>query len=189
MPDWSTIAAAFTKLGGWTSAFFAAAGVVFFILRERQLLDLHLVEPWVGAVIGLATLGSAAVSLGALATWLTKCASRGWNYWSEVRATNRRKYATLLHLRTLTETEQAIFGYLLAKNERSFESAQDGGWASSLYAKGLAIPRHDIPYHLDDRTFIIPDYVWQELLKMKSELPNTHKPGEALPWRRPWYVG
>jgi hypothetical protein len=84
----------------------------------------------------------------------------------------------------LTEHEREIFGYLVHKNEKTFLSAADGGYAATLIAQGFIAQtlRPGQVFDPEHVPCIVPDPVWAEVIKHKDQLPKP-KRGEPHPWR------
>jgi len=87
----------------------------------------------------------------------------------------------------MTETERQILGYLLHRNQKTFDCASDGGHASTLIARRIfeqaLIPGHH--YDLEHLPMIIPDQVWDVLIKHKDSFPSVSEKN-GHPWRVHW---
>jgi hypothetical protein len=99
------------------------------------------------------------------------------------------------YIEHLTDNERQILGYLLAKNQKTFDVADDGGYAASLIARGFVV-------HLGVRGQILNAHrvpvgvredVWRVIKEQPDKFPYTPHyssgPGrkvETHPWRVPW---
>ncbi len=87
----------------------------------------------------------------------------------------------------MSDDERAIIGYLLERNQKTFECAADGGHAKTLIARGIIVSalRPGQFFDFEDVPMSIPDDVWDVLLSHRDAFPATYG-GEAHPWRVHW---
>lgn len=104
-----------------------------------------------------------------------------WNQW---RRRRREQKAVADYIDHMNDHEREIIGYLLARNQKSFTCASDGGHASTLLGRGIVIYalNHGQHYDLQDTPVTIPDHVWDVLKSRNNDLPDTYT-GTAHPWR------
>lgn len=90
----------------------------------------------------------------------------------------------------MTKHERDTIAYLLAKNEKMFKAASDGGYALTLLSRGIIRIAAQSGQHIDllDTPMEIPDYVWDVLIKHRDKFPytlQTRRGVEVQPWRVP----
>jgi hypothetical protein len=90
---------------------------------------------------------------------------------------------------TEQKEEREIIAYLLAKNQKTFTAASDGGHARTLLSRGIVIILARDGQLLDPENvpMTIPDHLWDVLQKHKDEFP--YKPPDetdGAPWRVHW---
>jgi hypothetical protein len=93
----------------------------------------------------------------------------------------------------MNEHDKEIIAYLLAKNQKAFTAAADGGYAITLMGEGIVkvTLRPGQPYHADDVPMRIPDHVWDVLVRHNDQFPySPRKDGktEPYPWRVHWML-
>jgi hypothetical protein len=91
----------------------------------------------------------------------------------------------------MTEREREVISYLLAKNQKTFEAAADGGRVATLLSRGIVmiVARPNQHLDMDNVPMTIPDHLWDVLLKHKDQFPYTPPPDDEVephPWRRHW---
>ncbi len=93
----------------------------------------------------------------------------------------------------MSDKERQIIGYLLKYRRKTFDSADDGGYAAPLIARGIVVVAGVGGQRIDlERVpMAVPDHVWEVLEKHADEFP--HRPDmngktEMQPWRVPWMV-
>lgn len=91
---------------------------------------------------------------------------------------------------TLNEKEREILAYLLHHNERLFSAAGDGGYASTLIARGMVADatRPGQVYHFSDVPMEVPRPVWALLKKHREKFPYNGNEDGPYPWRVHWMV-
>jgi hypothetical protein len=83
--------------------------------------------------------------------------------------------------------ERGILGYLLAKNQKMFEVLPDGEEAATLIAKGFVVyPERQPPAVHRDICVVVPDHVWEVLVKHRAQFPCKALDSETQPWRTHW---
>lgn len=183
-PKWLEILKA---SGGQTAALGAASGV--FLLLDHW----NVFGPLPSWVVPLATFGFLVcgfLALSALVAALNK--SVGIQEWVLYRFEKKRAQNEIRdYIPHMTPKERQIVGYLLAKNQKVLEVDQDGGYANTLISRHVII-RYARPGRMARGThvpMVVPDHIWQVLIRHKSEFPHqAAKPGqlEPEPWRIPW---
>lgn len=92
----------------------------------------------------------------------------------------------------MTEKEREIIGYLLAKNQKLFIAAHDGGYAMPLISQKIVIValQGGQTFDIENTPMVIRDYIWKILQEHKDQFPYTspRDGGEAEPWRIPRMV-
>jgi hypothetical protein len=105
----------------------------------------------------------------------------------------QEKKAVSDYIPHMTPKEKEIIGYLLANNQKTLEADQDGGYANTLISRRIIVlyGQKGQMFRGTHTPMIVPDHVWEVLVKHKSDFPYaTPKltPGavEPPPWRIPW---
>lgn len=92
----------------------------------------------------------------------------------------------------MTENDRAIIGYLLHHNQKTFQSASDGGYAAPLIGKKIIriAAIHGQELDMNWVPFEITDDAWDVLSKHREEFPYKPPKGktETHPWAIPWMV-
>lgn len=98
-------------------------------------------------------------------------------HWIEIQ---RSKRGFRGYIRHMTPKEREIIAYLLAKNQKTFTAASDGGHARTLLSRGIVIILARDGQLLDPENvpMTIPDHLWDVLEKHKDEFP--YKPPDEL---------
>jgi hypothetical protein len=184
-PKWLEI----LKASGWQTAALAVAfGVLLLIIRFGWIVS---PDPWFTAFCALAfliSLSLALASVGREATELLQPKAR-LRHWLAQRHQRRMARESIPFM---TEREKLIVGYLLAKNQKMITADRDGGHASTLISKGILClaMQHNQSVRGTDVPFVVPDCVWDELVRQKQNFPYSptqRSDGvEPHPWRVPW---
>jgi hypothetical protein len=109
-------------------------------------------------------------------------------HWINIRRQTREVRDYIPHM---TPTERAIIAYLLARNQKSFVAAADGGNAMLLLSRAIVV-RALAPgqvFYETDMPMMIPDHIWHVLESHKDQFPYTPPPDGELephPWRVHW---
>jgi len=189
-PKWLEI----LKASGWqTTAITCACGLFLLMVRWGWLPPLN---PWVIPSVTFALLlcGCLALASVASATFKLLFSLLPIEIWIVHWVTLRReKRAVRDYIPHMTPHERKITSYLLAKNQKMFTAAADGGYATTLIFRGIVVrafqPGQVFGYQ--DMPLAIPDHIWEVLLKHKDQFPyqppQTGEP-EVHPWRVPWMV-
>lgn len=94
------------------------------------------------------------------------------------------------YIPNMTDQEREIIGYLLAKNQKTFIAAHDGGNAMPLISQKIVITalQEGQGYNFENVPMVIPDYVWKVLQEHKDQFPyKLPRDGrEVHPWRIHW---
>ena len=90
-------------------------------------------------------------------------------------------------LEFLTPDERGILAYLLAKQQKMFEVLPDGEKAATLISKGFVMyaARQPLALHRDI-CVVVPDHVWEVLVKHRAKFPYQAPNPEIHPWRTHW---
>ena len=74
----------------------------------------------------------------------------------------REERAVRDYIPHMTEEERRIVAYLLAKNQKSFTGAVDGGRAATLISRRIVVRalQPQQVFLADHVPFIVPDHVW-----------------------------
>jgi hypothetical protein len=130
--------------------------------------------------LALASIASEAYKLFPLQTWIL--------HWITIW---RQKRDVRDYIPHMTPDERKIISYLLAKNQKMFTAAPDGGYAATLISRGIVVRalRPGQVFGYEDMPLAIPDHIWEVLLEHKDQFP--YKPSrrgetEVYPWRIPW---
>ncbi len=137
----------------------------------------------------LAILISAGLGLASLIEQVTKWATAEFKKQREARdqdreiAKHQRKFRE--HIPYMTESELAIYGYLLKHRRKSFTAEMDGGHAASLYKRGFIQTDAQIghSYNPFEFPFSVPDHIWSLLEETREQFPSEFK-DRTLPWSR-----
>lgn len=192
MPDsfWNAAASAVRDLlniSAWkTTALAIAAGFLLYGNSKRWFpvaLQSWLVEAAVVVLIVCSCLSLAAIIPNGI-----RLAERSY-VWKRTQAGRFLAHA----IPEMSDTEREIISYLVAHNQRMFETQIDGGYASTLIAKGLIVcavrPGQSVRSH--GVPFEVPKPVWDALIARKDEFrykASKHAERVAPPWVIPWEV-
>jgi hypothetical protein len=185
-PRWLEI----LKASGWQTAGIAAACGVFLWLAHAG--SFGQVDPLFSQLVAFAGLVTGFLALASLITAILKFfpAQKWFLLWYNLR---RAKRAVRDYIPHMTEKEREIIGYLLAKNQKMFGAASDGGYASTLLSRGIVRVAARQGQHIDmmDVPMEIPDYVWEVLSAHRDQFPytprGTRNGVEPHPWRVPMF--
>jgi hypothetical protein len=186
-PRWLEI----LKASGWqTAAVAIACGLFLLIARwgwlpplDAWMIQLATIVFLICGSLAVASFASAALKFFPIQKWVL--------HWVSV---HRAKKGLRGYIPHMTEDERRIIGYLLAKNEKTFTAAADGGYAATLLSRGIVcvIAQHGQQLHPEDVPMTIPDPLWQVLIQHKEQFPYTppkRSDGvEPYPWRVPWQL-
>jgi Super-infection exclusion protein B len=179
------------KAGGWQTAAVAAACGLFLMAVHLQWLPP--LEPWMVliAAAGLLLFGCLAVA-SFLSAYFKFFPVHEWlSHWVAI---HRGKRAARDYIQYMTPKERQIIAYLLAKNQKMFTCASDGGYAATLISRGLLVPalRRGQAYTVEDMPIAVPEHIWGVFLVHKDQFPYTPERGErgveTHPWRVPWML-
>jgi hypothetical protein len=99
---------------------------------------------------------------------------------------NGRSYRDLRdYIPHMSEKERERIAYLLAKNQKMFQTTFDAGYAATLLARGivrLAGNQHVNPWRVP---FTVPNHLWEVLVERRDDFPYTppaHGEVEGYPW-------
>lgn len=156
----------------------AACAIVVILLHHYRVSFFASLPEWLLGIVGL--LGIYGLFLF-LSKALHRCSQLVTGWWRR----RRSRKSILLHLETLAPHEREILAYLVTRKERSFTAHADGQRASTLVAKGLVAPAERDIFFQMDRPFVVPDFVWRELMKRKDQFQYKGT-GTPHPWRSGW---
>jgi hypothetical protein len=145
---------------------------------------------WVWPTVALCFLVCASLSLASILSALLRFFPLNiWIvHWINIA---RQKREVTRYIPHMTEKEKEIIGYLLAKNQKTLVAAQDGGFAMTLISRAIIV-RALAPgqvFYSDDMPMMIPDHIWDVLLRHKAVFPYTQPRAgktEPHPWRKPY---
>jgi hypothetical protein len=176
--------------GGWTKTAIAAACGLF--LRFSHWGWVPPLEPW---MVQAATFGLLLFGFLALASFID-AAHKFFplNKWAVHLVTlHREKVGLRKFIPYMTPKEREIIGYLLAKNQKTFLAAKDGGHAVTLLSRGIVIivARDGQQLDPDDVPMTIPDHLWDVLAENRDQFSYTVSEDdddetEVHPWRDDW---
>jgi hypothetical protein len=182
------------KAHPWQMAMVAAALALFLYLVSAGTVP----DPGDGwkALIWLVMLIAAGLALAPVGSTAQAAINRTAVKWRRRREAREAEQEFRNSIQHLTDKERQILGYLRKKNQRMFEADADGGFASTLLARGIvrmqAGPGGQVIY-ADRVPIIVPDHVWRVMQELPDEFPYRPEynsgPGkrvEAHPWRIPW---
>jgi Super-infection exclusion protein B len=185
-PKWLEILKA---SGGQSAAASLACGVLLLVGHWGWLPPL---DPWIVQVATFGLLLFGFLAIASLVTAINKNA--GISEWITYRIERRQAQEEVRgYIPFMTQKEREIIGYLLAKNQKTLEADTDGGYANTLISRRIIIlyGQKGQQFRGTHTPMIIPDHVWEVLVKHKSEFPYTPprlRPGETEPhpWRINW---
>jgi hypothetical protein len=184
-PRWLEI----LKASGWQTAAISAACGLFLLTGhwgwvpqlDSWMIQLAAFALLLSGFLAIASFISATLKFFPVQTWVL--------HWINMR---RAKRAVQDYIPHMTEKERKIIAYLLAKNQKMFTAASDGGYAATLLSRGLVRVAAQSGQHVDmfDVPMMVPDYVWDVLVEHKEQFPytpqrNSRGGGEPHPWRVP----
>jgi hypothetical protein len=102
---------------------------------------------------------------------------------------NSEQRAVREYIPHMTEKEREIIAYLLAKNQKTFQTTIDGGHAATLMARGIV--RAAGHQYVDQRRvpFTVPDHLWEVLAQHRANFPYAppvRGEAESHPWAIHW---
>ncbi|MDO8273450.1 MAG: super-infection exclusion protein B [Gammaproteobacteria bacterium] len=188
-PRWLEI----LKASGWQTSLLTIACVLILVLISKGVIPTTGSPLWIAVpAIGAIVFGS--LSLAAIGSALVKFIQPGVHIKLWLKKGQKLKEVREL-IPFMSDKDKEILGYLLYKNQRMFQSDQDGGYAAPLISKGII----KISVSVEDEQFVhsswvpfeIPDYIWRELVARKEMFPYS-PPGrgktEVYPWAIDWRV-
>jgi hypothetical protein len=180
-PRWLEI----LKASGWQTAAIAIACGLF--LLSAHLGWLPPLDPWMIllAVAGLLLCGCLAVASFFSALFKFFPIHKWFAHWINIR---RQKRAARNYIPHMTSEERQIIAYLLAKNQKMFTCAHDGGYATTLISRGILVRalQGGQVFASEDMPVAVPDHIWDVLLAHKDQFLYKPEKGETHPWRVPW---
>lgn len=176
-PRWLEI----LKASGWQMAALAAACGLFLLIAhwgwlpplDAWMIQLSIFVLLICGFLALASCISATLKFFPVQMWFL--------HWLEKR---RAKRAVRDYIPHMTERERKIISYLLAKNQKTFTAASDGGQAATLLSRGIvciAVQRGQLVNMLD-----VPMTIPDVLIEHKQEFPYSIIPKNHDVEREPW---
>lgn len=184
-PRWLEI----LNASGWqTGAVATACGLFLLFGRlgwlpplDGWMIQLATIAFLIGGLLSMASAASETFKFFAVQTWLLRRITR-----------HRAQRAVREYIPHMTERERTIMGYLLTKNQKTFEAAIDGGYAATLLSRGIICHAAKSGQYVDmfQVPMMIPDDVWNVLIKHNDQFPYSFTPKrpndvERKPWRVP----
>jgi hypothetical protein len=181
-PRWLEI----LKASGWQTAAVAAACGLFLLIAhwgwlpplDALMIQLAVIVFLICGSLAVASVVSATLKFFPMQTWLL--------HWINRR---KAKRAVRDYIPYMTKRERTIIGYLLAKNQKMFTAASDGGYAATLLSRGIiCVAARNQLVDMLHVPMMIPDDVWDVLIEHKQQFPysftpKTHGDVEPHPWR------
>lgn len=86
--------------------------------------------------------------------------------------------------------EKGVIAQLLHENHKSFDGADDGGYAAPLIGRGFIVVNtvRGQMVDLERVPYLIPDHIWEVAIAHKDEFPYRPNPSGADAWRVHWMV-
>ncbi|GFE72634.1 hypothetical protein NTCA1_02830 [Novosphingobium sp. TCA1] len=133
------------------------------------------------------------VGIFAGALWLGLAARGFWKlidlgeHWKRWRLGRARRKAVQAYIPHMSEDDRVIIGYLLERNQKTFDCAVDGGYAVSLISRGIIVSaaRRGQLLDMERVPMKIPDDVWEVLSENRDAFPAKFE-GTMHPWRVHW---
>jgi hypothetical protein len=184
-PRWLEI----LKASGWQATALTAASALILYLNATKRFSIPL-DSWVIQTAEVSLLVFGCLSLASIGSSIVKASSGPRAKLARVWAIRKAKHQVERDITSMTAKEREIIGYLLAQNQKMFETTGEGGHANTLISKRLVVcallPGQS--YSTYGVPFKIPEHVWDVLLKHKAEFPppeKTEKP-QPYPWAIHW---
>jgi hypothetical protein len=174
------------KASGWqTSAIAVACAGLFGLIRFGLLQSPGALPLFLVAAAGIVCACLAVASmLSALFRFIPP--GRWILHWQKIA---RERHAVKSYIPHMTEEERGIVGYLLARNQKMFTGASDGGNATTLISRGIIVQalRPGQIFTSEDMPFAIPDHIWDVLAHHRDQFPSDDlDPDAPYPWRVHW---
>jgi len=182
------------KASGWQTGMIALSAALFLYLSKAEVLPP--MEPWmIPAAWGILFV-SGALAAASLGNAIQQGILAGLAWWKRRRALQKIKQRFIDDIPTLTEHERRILGYLRHYRQKTLVGDVDGGYASTLIAKGylymIAAPGQRFGY--DKIPYAVAEHVWKVINERPQDFP--HQPVfnpddrrvEMYPWRIPWML-
>jgi hypothetical protein len=174
------------KASGSKTAAGAAAFGLF--LLSNALRWVPPFDPWMVQAAALGFLLCVCLAIGSAATVANEFfrPRERLARWLQRKSEQRAVREYIPHM---TEKEREIIAYLLAKNQKMFQTTIDGGYAATLLARGIV--RTAGQQYVDQRRvpFAIPDHLWDVLVEHQADFPYTppaQGEAESHPWAIHW---
>ncbi len=158
------------KARGWhLLALAAACGLLLFANNSKWI---PILEPWMiqGATFGLFVFGLLSIAGLISASLKFLLVKEFFIRWVRIHADKKNLKKYIPHM---TPKERQIIGYLLEKNQKTITADHDGGDASTLISRRIIriIVVHNQQLDTTRVPMIVPDHLWDVLVKFKHEFP------------------
>lgn len=185
--DWKWLDS-FLKASGPKSAAIAFACGVFLLIAHWQWIPP--LDAWVVQAVAFVFLLTLALTFASIGTALNSV-FRPREWFVHAFTIRREKQMVRDYIPYMNERERGIIGYLLARNQKTFEADSDGGRAASLLSHGIVRIPAKPGQHFDMQNvpMRIPDHMWDVLVEHKDAFPLATQEvdeDEPHPWRRHW---
>ncbi len=170
----------------WYKMALAAVSGLYWFAASKQIIPSA--ENW---EIRVAALGFFLFGLlwiaNVVASVISLCQPRQWlAHW----ITQRREQARVRnYIPHMSGKDREIIGYLLARNQKLFMAAHDGGYAMPLISQRIVRnalqPGQLFEFSGEHTPMLIPDHIWNVLLAHKEQFPYASPSGgevETPPW-------
>jgi superinfection exclusion protein B len=186
-PRWLEI----LKASGWQTAAVAVACGLFLLAADFGWLPP--LEPWMVLIAAAGFFLFGCLAVGSFLSALFKFfpIQKWFVHWITI---HRQKRAACDYIQHMTPKERQIIAYLLAKNQKMFTCASDGGYANTLISRGILVRAlvSGQVFRMEDMPVAVPDHIWDVFLAHKDQFPYKPETGErgveVHPWRVPWGV-
>ena len=102
----------------------------------------------------------------------------------------REKEGLRRYIEFMSPDEKKVLAYLLAKNQKTFTAATDGGYAATLLGRGIVRIAAQPGQHIDPENvpMTVPDHMWDVLRENREAFPFKPDRDGGHPWRVPWQL-
>jgi len=172
--------------GGQAFALAGASGALLLAAHWNWIPPL---EPWmIHAATVLLVLGTLLWLVNVISAANSVFAPREWFiHWVKTR---QEKRAAEKYIPFMNEHERAIIAYLLEHNEKTFTTDADGGYATTLISRGIVLRalRSGQVFAAADMPVLVPDHVWDVMVKHKDKFPYEPSEDGGHLWRVHWML-
>lgn len=180
------------KLTGWQTAMVAIGAAIFLFLTKKGYLPATPI--FFELVLWAVLIFSVCLAAAAAAPHIQQQASNALARRRAAKARELQRQAFIEDIPYLTEHERDILGYLRHHKQKRFSVASDGGYASTLIAKGYVrcIGIKGQQFHANDVPCEVAAFVSEIMEQRPDDFPHRPKYSdrpprvEVHPWRVPW---